>query len=462
MTALAATLLCALSGALFDIAEIPVDDPQATCLMVEGASGHTDLAVLTGNRLVRYPSAEPDQGHMLRLDEGTSAFDIADLDADGIPELVFVQGAAIKRLAYGGEAGAAETLFELETLFSAASTPFAQVLVTTYEEEQVLALPGWEAFELRRLDGSLAACFPVGRDAPFSMAFGRPFLAREVDPPQVAGPGGLEFAISAVSAHRPTLPEDLADKAEPVGSAYRYGTQRQAREALNQPSNLWPWFPLSPEGVSHDRALHAAEGNRVTVVRVQSERTTFRGGETHVGPPRRYPGQILTPAGVFPDFDGDGLTDLLLWDTPEPAPSVGTLTRALATRNWPLRMTVHLYDAEHRRYAAKPAAVLQLRPPLTWFLERLGWPPIRHIALADFDGDGRTDLGCSAEPKTYSVWCWGEDGFDDAPTFSRDFGEEVSEIAFQSDLNGNGGTSLGLRADSVIYVLRAQPRKPRS
>ncbi len=455
MNMVTTALLCLLSGALFDVSEIPVDSRQAVCFMAAGPTGRTDLMVLSGNQLKRYPSANFQRGQVLRLDEGTSAFDIADLDDDEIPEVVAIQGTAIKRFSYGADSGSAETLFELETLFTAASTPFPRVLVLPFEEKKVLALPRRDALELRHLDGSLAARFPVGRDAPLSMSFGRPFSARVVDPPEVAAPGGLEFRVNTVIARLPSLPETLAPGMAPLGPGYRYGTRRQAREALGQPVRLWPWFPLAPDGASRVRALYATENAHVTVVRIQGDPGTPQ-GSSHVGPPRRYPGQMLTAADVFPDFNGDGLTDLLLWDAPDPSPSIGMLTRALATRSWPLRMTVHLYDARHRRFSAKPAGILQLRSPVAWFLEQPGRPPIRHMVLADFDGDGQTDLACSTTPQTYSVWCWGEKGFNGPPDFSCVLGENLLNVAFRADLDGSGRTSLGLRGASKIHVLQAR------
>ena len=455
MNTLLSLLLVVASGALFEVSELPVADPGASCFLVPGVAGRGEPAVLSGNTLVRYPGADLERATTVELDKGTSAFDVADVDGDDVPELVLVVGEAVRVLPYGGKAGTARTLFEAKTLFSAAATPFPQVIVTWRGGEALLALPREGVLEMRRLDGTVAERYPVGPETRVPVAFNIPFTATPAVPPEVAGPGALELRVSEMRAWQPvTDPEPTADAA-PGEAAFRYATQRQAREALDKPAHLWPWIPLAPDGDTRLRALYATEASRLTVVRVQDERATAGGGELHLGPERRYPGQLLGDAGVFPDFNGDGYTDLLLWDAPEPALSVATLTRALATRDWPLRITVHRYDPGRRRFEARAAGAVALRPPVGWFLEQLGKPPVKHLVIADFDGDGLADLGCSPAPRNWQAWCWRESGFGSTPAFTAELDGDIEEVAFEADLGGSGATSIGLRGDGVVYVLRA-------
>jgi hypothetical protein len=96
------------------------------------------------------------------------------------------------------------------------------------------------------------------------------------------------------------------------------------------------------------------------------------------------------------------------------------------------------------------------------FLESAHQVPLRHIVLADFDGDGMTDFACSPAPKEYAVWLFTEKGFSAAPAFRRVFPTGIAGIALRDDLDGQRRTSIVLRGEGRLYVLKAIAPPPAS
>lgn len=463
MIAILTAACCLATGALFDVYEIPFETPGAQCFVAASDNdGIADLFVLAGNRITIYKNAQSQAVQRVILAPDTSAVDVADTDDDGANELVAVCGDRLLR--YELDPGAASEpveLFRRETQLSMrGGRPYPHVLVVRREGIPLLALPCESTFELRTVSGELVAAHPIGTDAPRYVMYGRPFSSSNVDPPLVGAPDALEFRVSRVIAVEPSLPPDLLP-VEAQGPLLRRGTPRQARDAAALEPDAWPWFPVRADGSNRARALYALSGTGLgdTLIRMQQPATGTEGasGEIRVGPRRRYPGVLLLSEDDLPDFNGDGYTDLLLWNSPDPTPTVNTLSRAVVDGHWPIRLTVHLFSPEKERFAPQPAAQLSLVVPVVWFLGGSGRAPVQHMVLRDLDGDKATDLACSVAPQEYAVWRWTKNGFPQTPDFRTVLTERIVAVEQRIDLDGGGRTSIILRGESKLFVLKASP-----
>jgi hypothetical protein len=426
--------------------------------------GAADLLVLNGTRLTIYFTNSGGRTLDIDLLPGTSAIDVADIDGDARNEIIAICGDRIVRYAVA-QAGAGprpQDLFSLHTQLSeGAETAYPHVLTVPRDGRMLLALPCENTLELRTADGVLVAGYPIGRDAPTRVAYGVPFRAGGVEPPQIGSRGALEGWVSRIIELEPELPADLSPvKVE--GPARRRGTPSQMRDAAESDAGSWPWFPLKTAGSTTRRALYAlaSPGYRDTLIRVrESERDTAEvsGKGIRVGPERRYPGAIVLLEEDLPDFNRDGCVDLVLWKAPEPGLSVNSLTQALIAGSWPLDLTVHLFSPEKNRYEPVPSARIACRVPVSWFLMPDSDGPLQHAVLRDFDGDGRTDFGCAVAPDRYGVWVYGEQGFGEHPDFDHTFPEPVLSVEFRADLDHSGCTRVGLRTETALYVISAVP-----
>jgi hypothetical protein len=452
---------CLLCGALFEVEHLPAKSADALCFIGQSGEDTTaDLFVLDGFHLTLYEDAETRLVRELDLMPGTSALDVADIDGDGLCELVTVCGDKIMR--YDLETNGfrtPETMFSLKTtLAGTVAHPFLHVMAVRRDNKLVIALPCENTFELHAVDGTLVESFSIGMDAPHRMTYGSPFNLASVDPPQLGGPGALDLRVSRMLAFKPDLPENILPM-EVQNSLYRRGTLRQAREAADREPESWPWFPVKRDAAVRDRAYYAVTGSGSgdTLVRVQYEKPGVKAGEKELvmGPERRYPGAALVTEDDLPDFNKDGFVDLVLWRVPEPAPTVDALARAVSGGRWPIWITTHCYLPDNRRFSPKATGRIVFHAPLSSFLSSASGSPLQHVVLRDFDGDGVTDFACCTAPDTYAVWRTNKNGFSDRPDFEQHFPEPISRVALRVDLDGRGRTSLVLRTASAFYVLRA-------
>lgn len=435
----------------------PVNTPQATLFFADvDGDGSGDFCVLDGDDLRVYPFREEAETIYLRLERGTTAFDVADVDADGVNELITVSGDRILRYEFDGGAAPRE-LFRLDTRLGRASMPaYPHVLAAPYEGRVVLALPRENAIELRSADGELVGSYPLTAASPLDATQPSPFEVVPIEPPQAGRAGALEFRVSSLVEHGAQLPEPLRPRAEEA-RAYRIGTPLQTREAAEKDPSLWPWFPLSSDGRGEDRVLYALAppDYRDTLIRLRRrtrpDAPGLRDAYT-ISPGRLYPGLLIPPRTGLPDFNGDGFTDLLCWNAPLPGMSVDSLARALHGRLWPLSVTVHLYDPKQGLYAGRPDAHIQTRLPLGWLLEPLQGAPVRYALVADVNGDGMTDLGMGLDRFEYGLWLF-RDGFAPTPNVSHRFREPIEAVDQWADLNGDGRYTLIVRTRRAFYAL---------
>ena len=449
LTAVASSLYLA---SLFDVQRIPLDNPRADIFVAPADVDETaDVFVLDGHTLTAYPSTRDRSAVRVTLPEGTSGFDIADIDGDARPEVIAVCGTRVVRHALDGSGAEPVTLMEVETQLSApAPLPYPYVLTIEREGETLLALPREDTFELRTPDGELRQAYPFGKDAPQRVSYGAPFEAWDVEPARLGGPGALEVTIHRHIEFEPDWPDDSL----PVG-VRSYGLGRRYGKLEDQ---WWSWFPLNTDGTTRERVLYspAATGRQDTLVwirRSESEAADISERDVSISPKRRYPGVLGDFGEELADFNADGYADLLLCRIPEPGLSVDGVTRALTGTTWPTDVTVHLYSPEKQRYEPRPATHVRVIVPLTWYLLTGQGRLLPHAVLRDFDGNGQTDFSCGTAGGRYAVWLYSEAGFPGTPDFSVSLDGDLEDIVFRASLDGGPRTSLGLRTNDALIVL---------
>jgi len=447
--------LCQTLGAAFEVQAIALGGPDAAVHLVPGIrTSAPDVCIVEGPVLTFHARKE---SRRINVEPGTSAFDVVDIDLDGTRDLITITGDRVVAYPLHPDGAAVEPriLAEVETLLSgSAPQPFPYVLAIEYEGAPALALPTSSALQVRDADGQLFAAFPAMPAASNARA-GAPLLAWSERPPRMSGQDALELRVNALIERTIELPEGwtpVAPRPPTQGAGHRLGP------ATDHPS-AWAWFPLQP-GQAGARRVHFAvsdAGNRDTVIRIEPPRDSeSQAARDALGPDRHYPGNLIMPEhGHWPDIDGDGYTDLVLWTAPEPGLSVEALTRMLAGRDWPLRVTVHLFDATNNRYTARPAARIEVRVPLTWFFGAGFEVPLRHVTMADLDGDGRTDLGFSAARSRFQIRLGaGSDGFG-PPALDLVADTPFTGIPVLTPGTGQDPALVGIRTDSVLYLIRS-------
>lgn len=450
-------------AALFDVNTIPLANPQDHVFLAQVAvNARPSVFVLDGNALTMYPVGAPAAPAAIFLEPGTSAFDVADIDGDGHHEIIAVCRDRIVRSAIpaAGEASPPQDLFTLHTQLSVPGTgPYPYVLAIQREGRTLIALPCESTFELRSPDGKLVSSYPIGADAPRRVSYGSPFLTLSDDPAYLGRGNALQMSVDRHIEFVPDLPPDLMP-AEIEAPLLRERSSYRMRVAAEREDEEWPWFPLKTDGSTLQRVLFASSPQdfletRVRIRESKSLTDDLSDKGATMGPERRYPGVMILPDSDLPDFNHDGYTDLILWKAPMPGITVDALTRALTGRSWPLQLTVHLFSPEKRRYEPIPSAHIAFTAPIDWFFLMEHTTPLRGVVLRDFNGDGRTDMGCCVAPNRFCVWLYGDTGFAEEPDFTQTFPEPVTDSAFQEDLDGKGRTSLGIRTEKALYVLLA-------
>lgn len=466
MSALVTALTLIASGALLQVQLLPWTPDKSACFTADtNLDGRAEICILQEQTLDIYGRRAGTPLHSIALPPRTTAIDIADIDGDGIADLIALCEEKVLRYRLTGrEVGEPETLFTQHSQFSRADGyPFPTVLIVDREGTPLIALPTEEALEVRRLDGQRVNAYPIGVNAPYHVSIGKPF-SYWVNQHAQSGPAeALEFRVNSLASYRPLLPDGAfpIDVAPPPSQ--RLGTGRQQWEAdLNKPES-WPWFSVAQSESGSIRALYRQSDTSPdsTMLRVRTLSPELgTGAGDLVGPPRLYPGTLILHPDASPDFDGDGHTDLILWKAPRPGLTADSLARAATSKRWPLNITTHRYLPEKRRFAPRPETLIALEIPLAWYMAPSAQGPLQAVVLRDFNGDGKTDFACLTEEDSMTVWKAGELGLDPEPVFQERFPAKVDEIMFETDLEGQGTTSIALRCGSHLVVLRPNPTLP--
>lgn len=471
MSSLTALVHLVATGALLQLQLLPWTPDRSTCFTADtNLDGRAEVCILDGQTLHVYGRLGPDALHTVTLPPRTSAVDIADLDGDGTADLIVINGEDVLRFRMpGGHQSESERLFSAPSQYSRADgNPFPAVLVVDRGEGPLIALPGDSALELRTPGGALVDAYPIGIDAPFHVALGKPFSYWVNQHSQTGAPGALEIRVASVTSYKPLLPDGALPIEVAGAPAQRMGSVRQQWDARAEDPETWPWFPIATEDENSLRALYRKSGASpdTTQIRVRSRvepGSALAGEGDVVGPPRMYPGTLILDPEIQPDFNGDDHADLVLWKSPRPALTADGLARAVARRRWPLHVTTHAFLPEKNRFSPVPQSLLKLEIPLAWFMAPPApQGPLRAVILRDFNGDKKTDLAAVIAEDTIAVWQAGEKGLIESAVFERRFDAPIDEIVFQADLEGNGSTTLALRTGNHLALLRpaSKPASP--
>lgn len=453
-------LSCLLSAALFDVQVVPLND-GAYPFAVPSTGSKGVICVLDGPTVTVYPAHGAPRS--LVFEPGTSAFDVADLDSDGQPDVVAVCGDRIRQYTFSEPATEPQTLFRLNNQFSGHSPkPYPYAFLVERDKKKMLALPCEETFEARALDGTSIASYPIGDNAPRRISYGRPFQSHSVFPTQAASPTAIENEVTRLIDFQPELPSDLLplDSASTVA---RRVTGLQIREAGHLDATQWPWFRLKKDAAGTDRVLYALSPpeyrDTLVCIRKVDPVERIKDSDDDISPSKRYPGIPIVSA-VPPDFNGDGYADLLLWGNGELMLSMDTITKTITTGAWPVTLSVHIFSPQKGRFEPSPAARLTVSVPIAWLISAESEPPVRYYVLEDFNGDGRTDLGCSLSPDTYTVWLYGQSGFETSPDFSYRTVTPITALAFYGDLEQTGRATIVLQTQNNLHILRPVKAAP--
>lgn len=459
-----ATAALLAAGALFDAWEIPLgpgESVQVTLADLDG-SGNGGLAVARPGRLEVYPGARPDQRAETVFPPNTVAFDIADFNGDGRPEVLALTPDRLYSAAVPQPGQAAPPW---EERFAVSAQDIAQppvpvpaaLVIQPAGQPALLAVPFGDHLRLYRRDGAVARTYPTGPGAPVTLSIGEDFLAVSAWPPQ-RGTDALEWRISQHWTGVPALPEDIPTR-RPVNLPNREQLISLARYADMERPDLWPGFPLRDAG-RPDQAqfCYTRDGTLDSLVRVRRmPPESGREATPRVSTARRYPGRVIPPGETPLDVNHDGWADLLLWNAEQPTYTVGTVMRAATRKTWPARVAVHLFDPERNAFSATPFWSVPLEVPLWWMADALADRiPVRHLMCADFNGDGRVDIGFSDAPNQYRIWCSSPIGLRAEPAESPVFSGPLEELLYAADLDRNGRTSLVFRSREHLAILRAR------
>ena len=465
MTACVLALLWTCLGARFDVQGIQIDRDEARVFFAQVNAGPAaDVFVLNGSTLTAYSGATAQPFPSLALLEGTSGFDVVDVDGDGRSEIIGICGDRILQyvIPAEGPATAPKELFSLHTELSAPEkAPYPYVLAAPREGRMLLALPCQNAIELRTLDGSLVASYPIGPQAASKILYGAAFAAHTVDPPERGRPDAIEQFVRRWVEFVPELPDDLAHPSDVKSVTPQRHDPWAAVQAAGEEPGKWPWFPLmtsSPGGPRQVLFALMKPTYQETKIRIRDFKTGQPDSpdkDATISSERHYPGAALVLEEDLPDFNHDGFTDLVLWKSPLPGMSTDSLTRALTGGTWKADLTFHLFSPGKNRYDPVPVSSIGCFVPVTRFLRGNYYvAPIEHCVLRDLDGDGRTDFACSTAQNAYSVWLYTDKGFPEKPDYDRSFPGPIRDIEFRADLEGKGRTAIGLRTDKALYILR--------
>lgn len=444
-------------AASFDVRSVPIAGPDMYALLAQAdADPQPELVLVSGRALTVVFDPDSDETATCIFEPGTTVFDISDTDGDGIAELYSVAGDRIyRRLLEPGLRDLESTLlFTRKTwLARADGHPKPYVLVTTWEDRPALALPDSEGLDLVGLDGSELTRFPT---LPPPARDGR-WTAGRVAPVQAGPPSALEFRFSATFEAEVDLgerPDDLT-----VAPTFRRATPIQAREASALAPEEWPWFSLAPLKSPDDRVSYAladqARGETfIRFRRAETRDVPDKGHPFYFTPRRRYPGTLVIPPSVPPDFNGDGFADLVMWSSPRPGISTDSLLRAAQSREWPVRLTMHTYSQLRDIYPGRSTTSIELRLPLAWSLLPEAGMPIRHLVLNDLNGDGLTDLGVATGRRRYAVWLSRIPGeFSREPDYTTELPEDIEEIALVTSAETDRSSIIVLRGHRAAYLL---------
>ena len=435
----------------FDLRRFPTRFANAHAIVVSiDSDSIPDILILDGFEIRVHRSSEIASVHALSLDRDTTAIDVVDLDGDGRSEILTVSGARIQRYELPGDTVDSEpqVLFERHTRLSdVQGRPFPYVLSIEREGRTVIALPQRDAIELWSIEGALVETISIAGASSDTLPFQGTFSAWAVEPPAI-GREGLEFGVRSDLLFLPSI-QGIPLRPESQAFLPPIGSWARAQDALHMSPLRWPRFPLTASDSATQVLYALAPPN--TVIRILQEENGDS-DEFYASPKRRYSGSLLLAKEGLADFNRDGYTDLLLWRSPMPGMSLGSMARTLSTGTWPVELTAHLYSPQSGLYEGRPRGRIDAQVSLKWYLSREFGSPIHNLTLNDFDGDRRTDGAFTPTERSFSLWLYA-DGFNRKADFSVTLDTNILEVArvIESDDTNRGG--ILLRGQDAYYLL---------
>lgn len=456
----ALTLLLCTTGTLLQVQTVPWSPEESSCFVADATlDGTAEVFVLNGHTLRVYGRRAAAPLFTVELPPGTSALDVADVDRDGTADVIAVCGDQI--LQFPLREGSAEpmVLFTVDSQFShVTGLPFSTVLVVDRDHKPRIALPRSQALDVHELSGDVVESYPINVDTPYHLSDGRPFNFGISQNTQSGPASALEFRISSVVTFKAAASETSLPIEDGTPTA-RLGTSRQQWEAEEMDPESWPWFPVGTGPTGAIRALYRTADARVSATSIRVRSLPLEGSdgtmaETKIGPSRQYPGTLLLQERYAPDLNGDGFTDIVLWKSREPSLTADRLARIASSGTWPLSITSHVFLPDKHRFAPRAATQITADIPVAWLFSNAGQGPLRLYVLRDFDGDGKTDFACLTADDTYTAWRSDGEGLEREPAFQQRFSAAVDELMFETDLEGDGRATVGLRAGSALHIIR--------
>lgn len=418
--------------------------------------------ILDGYRIRIYPANAAGHPTVINLPEGSSALDIADIDGDGLNEIIVIVGNQILKIATNTHMGKSEpeVLFALETALSeGARRPYLHVLAVPIEDRLLLALPRNQQFELRTVHGNLVTDLADQADLRTRPSAGTVFSTATLNPVQAAPEGAIEFAAVASTDIEPDLPDSLSPLLAPVDSATT-GMTAQVRAARLDAPGTWPQFNLTTDGLSGTTVRYAFTGPHAENTAIRMAISTDSPGrdeeqakEIRFTSERRYPGNLVFHSIAPPDLNGDGYVDLFLWKAPLPGVSIDSFIKSAESGTWPIRFSIHLYAIKKGYYSGKSTQAIETRVPISWFYRPEMGAPIRNLIFQDFDRDGLKDIAFSTDQRTFGLWLH-QDGIQIKPDFEAVFPQEISGVALCETMAEVEPPMVVLRGESSLYILR--------
>lgn len=453
-----AAAVTALLGALWTTDRAPVEaGSPPTVFLAEGpVAGGAQVFLLRDSELEWFTPGVPESHRRTALPEDTRAFDIADLDGDGLRELIAVTKDGVYRMALDPP-GPPTLLFAASSVLGERpGRPAPSALVADFEGAPALALPLGDAFSLFRPDGTVAHSIPFGANAPQRIRYRKPFAVWNIDPPQVGPSTAIEGYADLALESQPELPAGLESVTPAPGGGEAASPAARMADVADAHHANWPWFTVQRSENGTLQALFALEPTTLsdTLIRLRSipAAAAARPDAERTGPARRYPGRLIPPK-TFTDFNGDGYCDAFFWRAPDPALEWTRLSQAASTGLWPVRLALHAFSPERGLFEARPVSVLEIEAPIRWILELRDGAPFRHFIADDLDGDGRGDVALSLSPSTLSAWVSVEGKLPAAPDAVIDFGEPIEELLFAQALRPGAGATLCVRTATALHIL---------
>lgn len=443
-------LIVSANLAALEVITVPVDHPSARAFPVPlQTDGHAAVAVLDGYRLALYAPNKPRPSHTFTLPENTSALDITDIDGDGNSELIVVAGDRFLHYTLGISENPVQLFTAANVYQRHTGLPSARVLTTTLKDEPVIAVPTNGGIELRRHSGELIETQnlePADQKSSGLSTWSRP-----------TANGVLHRVVHATPYLYAQLPEPAAP-AQTIQPQPRAIPLSRVTNGHKLDPRFWGWLPLQNDGQADARILYAAHKNgRDTLVRY---RWPPERGEPAplLSDALRFPGSLVVHPEEWPDFNGDGYTDLILWRAPSPGHSVDALTRTISTGTWPVTFTIHFYNPQTKRHDARPAMRFDTNVPVGWFIEPNGGIPLRQWLFCDLDGDGRDDFACATSERAFTIWIMRNERPQNHSTYKRIFPSSIDSIQFKAALQpASTTTTIGLRTENAIHILSIRP-----